>query len=124
MGITPSLNGGVKSRMPQKEKKEVKIEPIFVPYLKEPEIIKDTINVERQHVFEVTRRVGKRLSGLMIAIGAMLSILCLQYLFSPLLNIGSPPTLETLFTSGFLVFIAGFLGVINIICGFVLLAKE
>jgi uncharacterized membrane protein len=110
--------------MPQKKKKEVKIEPIFVPYLKEPEIVKDTIKAERQHVFAVTRRFGRRLSGLMIATGAMLSFLCLQYLFTPLLDIAGLPTLEDLLTSEFIVFLAGFLGIINIICGFVLLAKE
>ncbi|MCW4021483.1 MAG: hypothetical protein NWF14_09710 [Candidatus Bathyarchaeota archaeon] len=110
--------------MPREEKKEVKIEPTFIPYLREPEILEDTIEAERQHVLALTRKVGKSLSALMITVGVMLSVLSLQYLMSPVLDIHGLPTLGALFTSEFIIFLAGFLGAINIICGFVLLAQK
>jgi hypothetical protein len=110
--------------MPRRKKNEVKIEPSFIPYLKEPEILEDTIEAERRHVFTVARKAGKSLSGLMIAIGAMLSVLSLQYFADPLFDIPGFPTLGNLLTSEFIMFLAAFLGIINIICGFVLLAKE
>jgi len=108
----------------RKKKSEVKIEPSFIPYLKEPEILEDTIEVERKHVFDVARKAGKSLSGLMIAIGAMLSVLSIQYLANPYFNLPGFPTLGNLLTSEFVMFLAAFLGIINIVCGFVLLAKE
>jgi len=110
--------------MPRRKKKEVKIESTFIPYLKEPEILENTIEAERQRVFALTRRAGKSLSGLLITIGLLLSFLSLQYLVSPNLNIHGLPTLGTLFTSEFIIFLSGFLGVINIFCGLILLAKE
>lgn len=110
--------------MPRKKKNEVKIEPDFVPYLKEPEILKDTIEVERRRVFALTRKAGKGLSGLLIAVGSMLTFLALQYLVSPLLNVQGLPTLTDLLTSEFIILTAGFLGVVNIVCGLILLAEE
>lgn len=110
--------------MPRKKKTEVKVEPDFVPYLKEPEILKDTIEVERRRVFTITRRAGKGLSGLLITIGSMLTFLSLQYIVSPILDIQGLPTLGDLLTSEFIIFTAGFLGVVNIICGLILLAKD
>jgi hypothetical protein len=110
--------------MPRRKKSEVKIESSFIPYLKEPEILEDTIEAERKNVFAVAQKAGKSLSGLMIAIGVMLSVLTIQYLANPFFNLPGFPTLGNLLTSEFIMFLAAFLGIINIICGFVLLAKE
>ena len=110
--------------MPRKKKEEVKIEPDFVPYLREPEILKDTIEAERRQVIAITRKAGKGLSGLLITIGSLLSLLSLQYLVSPLLDVKGLPSLGDLLTSEFIILSSGFLGIINIVCGLILLAKE
>ncbi|OYT50200.1 hypothetical protein B6U79_00105 [Candidatus Bathyarchaeota archaeon ex4484_231] len=111
--------------MPRKRKEdEVKIEPSFILYIKEPEIIEDTIEAERKHVFVLTRKAGKSLSGLMITVGSMLTFWSIQYLVNPLLRLPGIPALSDLITSEFIMFLAGFLGVINLICGFVLLAQK
>jgi len=60
----------------------------------------------------------------MITVGALFSSLSIQYLASPLLDVEGLPTLATLLTSEFVILLVGFFGVINIICSFVLLAKE
>jgi hypothetical protein len=54
----------------------------------------------------------------------MLSFLSLQYLVSPLLDVQGLPSLGDLLTSEFIILTAGFLGVVNIVCGLILLAKE
>jgi hypothetical protein len=111
--------------MPRKnERKEVKIEPTFIPYIKEPEILKNTIELERKKVFTLAKEAGRILSGLMFTMGAVFCFLSLQYIVTPLFDIPGFPTLGVLLTSEFVIFLAGFLGVINIICGFILLAKE
>jgi len=79
------------------------------------ELLKDTTGVEAREVFKVSAKISGHLSSLMIAVGALLSIFSLygiltsaQFLFSNPLFIGA----------------LGFLGVINIFCGLILLAKE
>jgi hypothetical protein len=111
--------------MPNKKKKEeVTVESGFIPYMQEPKILKDTIEAERQRFFTITKRLGQSLSGLMITMGAVLFFLSLQYLVNPILNISGLPTLGDLLTTEFTIFLIGFLGIINIVCGFVLLAKK
>jgi len=110
--------------MVPKKNDEVKVEPSFIPYLKEPEIVEDTIEAERQRVFALTKRAGKSLSGLMITVGVLISFWSLQYLLSPRLNVVGIPTLEVLFSPEFIAIILGFLGVVNLICGFILIANE
>ena len=108
----------------KKKKEEVTVESSFIPYMQEPKILKDTIEAERQRFFTITKRIGQSLSGLMITMGAILFFLSLQYLVSPILDISGLPTLGDLLTTEFTIFLIGFLGIINIVCGFVLLAKK
>jgi hypothetical protein len=104
--------------MPKKKKRRKK-EPIVVPALalrrREEELLKDTTGVETLDVFKASARIGRRLSSLMIAVGALLSLFSVysiltsaQFLFSNPLFIGA----------------LGFLGAVNIFCGLILLAKE
>ena len=78
-------------------------------------LLKDTIGAEAEDVFKVSMKIGRRLSGLMIIVGASLSLFSVysiltsaQFLFSDPLFIGA----------------LGFLGAVNIFCGLILLAKE
>ena len=79
------------------------------------ELLEDTTRVEALDVFKASEKVGRLLSSLIIAVGALLSLFSLYgiltstpFLFSDPLSIGA----------------LGFLGVINILCGLILLAKE
>jgi len=102
--------------MPKKKRKRKEI-VVAAPALRrrEEELLRDTTAVEALDVFKVSAKIGKRLSSLMIAVGALLSLLSVfsiltsaQFLFSNPLFIGA----------------LGFLGAINIFCGLILLAKE
>jgi len=79
------------------------------------ELLKDTTGVEAREVFKVSAKISRRLSSLMIVVGALLSLFSVygilasaQFLISNPLFIGA----------------LGFFGVINIFCGLMLLAKE
>ena len=78
-------------------------------------LLEDTTGVEALDVFKASQKVGRLLSSLIIAVGALLSLFSLYgiltstpFLFSDPLSIGA----------------LGFLAVINILCGLILLAKE
>jgi len=79
------------------------------------ELLEDTTRVEALDVFKASEKVGRLLSILIIAVGASLSLFSLYgiltstpFLFSDPLSTGA----------------LGFLGVLNILCGLILLAKE
>jgi hypothetical protein len=110
--------------MPQKKKKEVLIELSPFSRIEEPKIIENTIEKERKNVFKITLRIGQSISGLMITVGTLLFIFSLQYILSPFLDIPGFPTFKSLLTPEFIMVLVGFLGFINIICGFVLLTKK
>jgi len=76
---------------------------------------KDTTGVEALEVFNVCEKIGRRLCGFMIAVGALLSLLSVV---SILISI------EFTFSNPFFVSVLGFLGAINIFCGLILLAKK
>ena len=78
-------------------------------------LLEDTTGVEALDVFKASQKVGRLLSSLIIAVGALLFLFSLYgiltstpFLFSDPLSIGA----------------LGFLAVINILCGLILLAKE
>ena len=82
---------------------------------REETLHEDTTGVEALDVFKASEKVGRFLSILIVAVGALLSLFSLYgiltstpFLFSDPLSIGA----------------LGFLGVINTICGLILLAKE
>jgi len=105
--------------MPKKRRKKRERNDIVVaaPHFR-PEkdaLLKDTTGVEALDVFKVSGKIGRPLSGLMIIVGALLSLFSLfgiltsiQFIFSNLLFVGA----------------LGFLGAVNIFCGLMLLAKK
>ncbi len=101
--------------MPKKRKrKEIVVAAPSFRRRKEA-LLEDTTGVEALDVFKASEKVGRLLSILIIAVGALLSLFSLYgiltstpFLFSDPLSIGA----------------IGFLAVINIICGLILLAKE
>ena len=94
--------------MPKKKRKEIVVASPSFRRRKEDELLEDNTGVEALDVFKISEKVGSLLSGLIIAVGALLSLFSLYgiltstpFLFSAPLSIGA----------------LGFLGVINIICG-------
>jgi hypothetical protein len=82
------------------------------------ELLKNTVRKERAKVFEVVRRLGSKLSGLMIACGFLVFGFGVDMLFmppDPLLS----PRLSLIFTGAL-----AFLGGLNILCGMLLLLGE
>jgi len=102
--------------MPKKRKKgkDIVVDTNYFRSEKEP-FLKDTTGVEALDVFKVSGKIGRPLSGLMIIVGALLSLFSLfgiltsiQFIFSNLLFVGA----------------LGFLGAVNIFCGLMLLTKK
>jgi hypothetical protein len=107
------------NEMPKKRrKKEILIDTSSVsPRKREEELLKDTTGIESYHVSKISTRVGRLLSGLMAVVGVLLFIFSLYILFVDAQF--SFQGFEVLFSV-----ILGFLGVVNILCGLILLAKE
>ncbi len=104
--------------MPKKKRKRKNINEIVVPApfkAKKPALLKDTTGVEALSVFEVSEKIGGRLSGLMITVGALLSLLSVYSILT---------SIEFTFSNPLFVGTIGFLGAINIFCGLMLLAKK
>lgn len=99
--------------MPKKRKEIVVSPPALKP--KEEALLKDTTGVEALDVSKVSMKIGKYLAGIMVVVGASLSLFALY---------GILISTEFLLSSPFFIGIMGFLGAINIFCGLVLLAKE
>jgi len=104
-----------REKMSQK-KEETKADYVI---LDPPEdtLIKDTTMKEKFHVFEISKRISKYLSGLLFATGAMSILLSAQYFFGAKLLLASE--LKTLFLIAL-----GFTGAVNLISGLLLLSKE
>ena len=77
-------------------------------------LLKDTTGVEAVDVFKVSGKIGRRLSGLIITIGALLSLLSVVSILTAIDILSNPLFVGAL----------GFLGAINIFCGLILLAKK
>jgi len=115
--------------MPEKKRKEVLVKPPYLRVREDP-LIQDTTEVERLHIFQISKRMGKYLSGLIIGMGIFLLLLSTQFLFSEaetpfsalaLLNVRLLFTPEWM---SLLPVVVGILGVVNTLCGLVLLTKE
>ena len=123
--------------MPRRKKKikEISISP--PSKRREEMLIKDTTGVERLAVFKVSRRIGRLLSSLIIGVGVLLFVFSLHILvtttelsvpwlrsffnsFLGSLNIEMFTDQMNKLTIGFL----GFFGVLNTLCGLLLLTKE
>jgi len=101
-----------------KKKKEIVVSP---PYLQQrtEELLEDTTTAERVRVFEISARIGKYMSGLLIAVGAMLAFVSISAL--TFLDVKLLFTPEWRTTS---IIVLGFVGAVNVFCGLVMLAKE
>ncbi len=103
--------------MPKKKRKRKNTNEIVVPApfkSQKPALLKDTTGDEALDVFKVSGKIGRRLSGLMITVGALLSLLSVY---------GILTSIEFTFSNPLFVGAIGFLGAINIFCGLMLLAK-
>lgn len=101
--------------MPKKKRKR---NEIVVPALalrrQEEELLKDTTGDEALDVFNVSAKIGRGLSSLMIGVGALLSLFSVYGILTSAQFFSNPLFIGAL----------SFLGVINIFCGLILLAKE
>jgi len=95
----------------------------YTPSMEEPELVRDTIEKEREHVYSLAERVGNAISGLMITVGLLSIVSSSQYLFGAFEFTGIP-SVKNFLTPEFLVVVSGILGLINVVCGFVLLARK
>ena len=81
-------------------------------------LLKNTVEEERRQISEIVRRLGSKLSGLMFTSGLLVFAFGLYILLvpqDPLLS----PRLSIVFIGTL-----GFLGVLNILCGLLLLLGE
>jgi len=104
----------VVSGMPRKRKRdEIVVAAPALRHRKE-ELLKDTTGVESREVFKASTKVGRCLSSLMIAVGALFSVFSVYGVLTSAQFFSNPLFIGAL----------GFLGVINIFCGLILLARE
>jgi len=108
----------------EKKEEEVSVEPPYLIRIEEPEIVKDTVEAERIHFFAFTKKMGESISGLMFAISGLMLFISLSYLFEPLFNMYGIPSVKGMLMGESLMVIAGIAGAVNILCGFVMMAKE
>ncbi len=81
-------------------------------------LLKDTIEEERMKLTKAVRRLGSKLSGLTFTCGAMVIAFGLYVLLSPQDSVLSPK-LTVVFLAAL-----GFVGVLNIVSGLLLLLGE
>jgi len=101
--------------MPRRQKKQPNEESVGP----EPadDLLKNTIEKEKTRVFQVCARISGRLGVMLLVTGVLSIILSGPYvLFARWLLTAE---LKVLFLS-----VLGFIGAVNIFCGFLLLAKE
>ena len=104
--------------MPKKRrKKEILVDASSVSRKRKEDLLKDTTRIESYHVSKISARVGRLLSGLMGGVGVLLLIFSLYILFVD--TQFSLQGFEAPFSG-----VLGFLGVANVLCGLILLAKE
>jgi len=101
--------------MPQK-KKQTKADYVILDPAGD-NLLKDTTVSEKFRVFEISKRLSKYLSSLMFVTGATTILLSAEYFLGARLLLSS--NLKTLF-----VLTLGFIGIINLVVGLLLLAKE
>ncbi len=125
--------------MPRKKnrKREISVRSFRLKCKEEP-LLKDTTDVERVAVFEVSSRIGRLLSSLIIGVGVLLFVFSLNALvtttelsipwlksfFSSLLGFINLEMFFTPQTEKITIGFLGFFGVLNTLCGLLLLAKE
>lgn len=81
------------------------------------DLIVDTTEKERLHVFEICSSIGKYIAALLMAAGALSTFLFLECFLG--VQLFSTPQLKIL-----LIIAMGFIGIMNLVCGLLLLAME
>lgn len=81
-------------------------------------LLRNTVEDERRHVSEIVRRLGSKLSGLMLTSGILVLAFGFYIMFVP-----QDPVL-TLRLSIVFAGSLGFIGTLNIVCGLLLLLGE
>jgi len=100
------------------EKEKKKQDPDDVtPTATEDSLIRDTTIREKFHVFEISKRISRYLSGLLFATGAISILVAAEYFLGARL-------LLLLELRNLFLFVLSFIGAVNLICGLLLLAKE
>jgi hypothetical protein len=97
------------------QKKDNEADTLLDP--KESDLIKDTTVKEKFHVFELTKRISRYLSGLLFATGAISILLSSEYFLGA--NLMLAIELKYIF-----LFALAFTGVVNLVVGLLLLTKE
>jgi hypothetical protein len=102
--------------MPKKRRKRNEI-VVSAPSFrsKEDALLRDTTGAEALDVFKISEKIGRCLSGLMITVGVLLSSLSV---------VSIATSIELMFSNPLFVGALGFLGVVNLFCGLLLLAKK
>jgi len=85
-----------------------------------PERTLSTIEEERVRVFHLAEKVGVALSGLVLFVGSLLVYVSLQYLFS----VPGFFDVKVLLAPKLVAAALGLVGLVNLVCGLVLLAKK
>jgi hypothetical protein len=80
-------------------------------------LINDTTVKEKFHVFEISKRISRYLSSLLFVTGAVSILLSAEYFLGARLLLS--PELRTL-----IILTLGFISVVNLVTGWLLLAKE
>ncbi len=99
----------------KKQKKEILVDPYLLK--RREELLKDTTGAESYTVSKISTRLGRFLSYLMATVGFF-------FLFFSAYVILTRTQFPFLGSEPLFFGILGFLGVINIICGLILLAKD
>lgn len=84
----------------------------------EEQLLKNTIKKERIQVYNIVRKLGSKLSGLMITCGFLVFIFGIYLLIEPP-DPALSARLNLIFTAAI-----GFIGGLNILCGLLLLLGE
>jgi len=100
----------------RRKKKQTKADYVILDS-SEDSLVKDTTVKEKFHVFEISKRISKYLSSLLFVTGAISILLSAEYFLGARLLLSFE--LKTLF-----ILTLGFIGVVNLISGLLLLAKE
>jgi len=100
----------------RQKKKETKADYVILDS-SEDSLLKDTTVKEKFHVFEISKRISRYLSGLLFATGATSMLLSAEYFLGAKLLLAFE--LKTLF-----ILALGFIGAVNLVSGLLLLAKE
>lgn len=104
-----------REKMRQK-KKETKADYVILDP-PEDSLLKDTTVKEKFHVFEISKRISRHMSSLLFVTGATSILLSAEYFLGARLLLSFE--LKTLFMLAL-----GFIGVVNLVSGLLLLAKE